>query len=52
MTEDERMTIIEWLYVLTGTHRSFWQRYNDDTLERLYEKNVESSNSQAVYPTI
>jgi len=32
MAKNERDTLIEWLYLNTGTHRLFWKRYDDKRL--------------------
>ncbi|WP_163531423.1 MULTISPECIES: hypothetical protein [Halobacillus] len=41
MGQSERSTIIEWLYVITGTPRSFWKNYDSDVLDRLFVKTIE-----------
>lgn len=41
MSQSERSTLIEWLYVVTGIHRSFWQNYDSDSLNKLYVKTIE-----------
>lgn len=40
MNQNERNTIIEWLYV-TGTRHSFWNKYDDETLDGLYQRTIE-----------
>lgn len=41
MTENERATLIEWLWVMTGIEKGFWNKKSDKELSNLYEQNLQ-----------
>ena len=41
MNEKSRKLLIEWLHVITGNNRNFWDQYANDDLYNLYVKQVE-----------
>lgn len=36
----DRGLLVEWLYVATGNSRSFWNKYSDSDLKKLFEINL------------
>lgn len=44
LSDNERETIIEWLYAMTGYTKEYWENKEDDELARLFEENLFEEN--------
>ncbi|MEK4951919.1 hypothetical protein NST12_16630 [Bacillus sp. FSL W8-1127] len=44
LLDNERETIIEWLYAMTGYTKEYWENKEDDELARLFEENLFEEN--------
>ncbi|MGG3879608.1 hypothetical protein [Bacillus smithii] len=40
LSDNERETIIEWLYTMTGYAADYWEKKEDEELARLFEENL------------
>lgn len=46
LENNERLMLIEWLYILTGCAPNFWNSKSDLEIIRLYESNLEMNQME------